>query len=251
VTGRGDLVFFRIAAFLLINMTALGQDTVVLLHGWWSSPLLMKRIEPALNRDGFHVVNLAYPSVSMPLDRIGTEYLPEKLRERVPAGPGKIHFVTHSMGGLVLRRFLMTPERPTNLGRVVMLGPPNHGSEAADFWSRFRWCRLLAGPNLVALGTGATCAATNLSPADFVLCVVAGDRPVWPFWSPLPAPHDGKVSVASTRLTGMCAHHVIRRSHTLLPLSRRAAEITRNFLRCGPCTGTSRTSKAQEPAGCW
>lgn len=218
---------------LFIGMRLAAQDTIVLLHGWWSSPLLLKRLEWALKRDGYQVVNLSYPSVSMPLERIGTEYLPGKLRERVPSDSGKIHFVTHSMGGLVLRRFLMTPHRPANLGRVVMLGPPNHGSEVADLWSRFGLCRLLAGPNLAALGTGGSCAAATLPPADFELHVIAGDRTLWPFWSPLAGPHDGKVSVASTRLVGMTSHYTIRRSHTVLPLSRPTIDSVREFLRNG------------------
>ncbi len=247
---RGDLGFFRIAAFILINVTALGQDIVVLLHGWWSSPLSIRRLARELESDGFEIVNLGYPSICMPVEQIATEYLPAQLRGRTVGSSGKIHFVTHSMGALVLRRFLMTPERPPNLGRVVMLGPPNHGSETADFWSQFGWCHVLAGPNLAALGTGPTCAATSLSPADFELCVIAGDLPFWPLWSPLPAPNDGKVSVASTRLTGMRVHHVVHRSHTLLPLSRRAACITRDFLRCGNRMETKQPCEKLEPAGC-
>lgn len=250
MTARGDLGFYRMAAFLLIHMTALGQDIVVLLHGWWSSPLSMRRLARELENDGFEIVNIGYPSIRMPVERIATEYLPGQLRTRTAGASGTIHFVTHSMGALVLRRFLMTPERPANLGRVVMLGPPNHGSEAADFWSQFGCCRLLAGPNLVALGTGPTCAATKLSKADFELCVIAGNRPIWPLWSPLPAPNDGKVSVASTRLKGMCAHQVIRRSHTLLPLSRQAACLTRDFLRRGNRMGTGRPSEERDPSIC-
>lgn len=202
-------------------------EAVVLLHGWFSSPILMKRLERALKREGYQVFNPDYPSARVPISRLASEFLPEFLKHTIPAKTTRVHFVTHSMGGLLLRGGLAA-HRPGNLGRVVFLGTPQHGSEAADFWARSAFCRWLAGPNLAALRTGPEGYAATLSPADYEALVIAGDRPLFPLWSPLPAPHDGKVSVASTRLPGGTRHVTLPHTHTALPLR---ASIIRHILR--------------------
>lgn len=207
-------------------------ETVVLLHGWWSGRMHLAGLARRLRRSGFHVVSIGYPSVRTPLEELGTRLLARELAARIPPGCGRVHFVTHSMGALVLRRHLELHGRD-RLGRVVMLGPPNHGSEAADFWSRSRLVRELAGPNLVALGTGPDSFARRLPPADFPLLVVAGTRPPHPLVSPLPKPHDGRVSVESTRLAGISLHHSVRTGHTALPWDREVADVTVRFLRNG------------------
>jgi triacylglycerol lipase len=207
-------------------------ETVVLLHGWWSGRMHLAGLARRLRRSGFKVVSIGYPSVRMPLEEIGSRLLGHELAKRIPPDGGNIHFVTHSMGALVLRRHLELNGRD-RLGRVVMLGPPNQGSEAADFWSRSALVRAVAGPNLVALGTGPGSFARRLPPADFPLLVVAGTRPPHPLVSPLPKPHDGRVSVESTRLVGMTSHHSVRTCHTALPWDREVFDVTVRFLRQG------------------
>ena len=205
-------------------------EAVVLLHGWYSSPIPMKRLEWALRREGYQVFNPAYPSIRVPLTILASEYLPDYLLRTIPEGIQRIHFVTHSMGGLLLRGSLAA-HRPARLGRVVFLGTPHHGSEAADFWSKNALCRWLAGPNLAALQTGLAGYSVNLGPADYEALVIAGDRPLSPFWSPLPAPHDGKVSVASTRLAGSARHIVVPHTHLALPIRTETIRQVVQFLR--------------------
>ncbi len=205
-------------------------EAVVLLHGWYSSPIPMKRLEWALRREGYQVFNPAYPSIRVPLTILASEYLPDYLLRTIPEGTQRIHFVTHSMGGLLLRGSLAA-HRPARLGRVVFLGTPHHGSEAADLWSKNALCRWLAGPNLAALQTGLAGYSVNLGPADYEALVIAGDRPLSPFWSPLPAPHDGKVSVASTRLAGSARHVVVPHTHIALPIRTDIIRQVVQFLR--------------------
>ena len=207
-------------------------EAVVLLHGWFSSPILMMRLKRSLKREGYQVFSPAYRSARVPLPKLASEFLPKFLKRTIPAEITRVHFVTHSMGGLLLRGGLAA-HRPGNLGRVVFLGTPQHGSEAADFWARSAFCRWLAGPNLTALRTGPKGYAATLGPADYEALVIAGDRPLFPFWSPLPAPHDGKVSVASTRLPGGAQHVTLPHTHTALPLRASIIHHILRFLRDG------------------
>lgn len=200
------------------------------LHGWFSSPLIMMRLERALRREGYQVFSPAYRSIRVPLDRLATEFLPDFLRRSIPSGIARLHFVCHSMGGLVLRGAL-AGHRPSALGRVVFLGTPHHGSEAADFWARSALCRWVAGPNLAALRTGPAGYAATLGPVDYESLVIAGDRPLSPFWSALPAPHDGKVSVASTRLPGATRHLTLHHPHIALPIRAEIIRQVVGFLR--------------------
>ncbi len=205
-------------------------EAVVLLHGWYSSPIPMKRLEWVLQREGYQVFNPAYRSIRVPLATLASEYLPDYLQRTIPDGIQRIHFVTHSMGGLLLRGCLAA-DRPANLGRVVFLGTPHHGSEAADFWSKNAFCRWLAGPNLASLQTGPAGYSVTLGPANYGALVIAGDRPLSPFWSPLPTPHDGKVSVASTRLAGSARHVVVPHTHVALPIRTEIIRQVVQFLR--------------------
>lgn len=193
------------------------RDVVVLLHGMGRSSLSMKRIEWALVNRGYRVVNVGYPSTSYAVEHLARAYLAPPLRELdLPPG-GRVHFVTHSFGGIVLRQQLAT-EPMQNLGRVVMLGPPNRGSEIADLLKRRRFLRLFTGPSGPQLGTSSNDLPRRLGPAGFECGVIAGDRSLNPFFSRrLPRPHDGKVSVESSRLEGMSDFLVVHCSHTFLP----------------------------------
>jgi pimeloyl-ACP methyl ester carboxylesterase len=193
------------------------QDVVVLLHGMGRSTLSMKRIEWALVNRGYRVVNVGYPSTLYSVEQLARSHLAPSLGKlNVPSG-GRIHFVTHSLGGIVLRQLLATEPMP-NLGRVVMLGPPNRGSEIVDALKRGPCLRLFAGPSGQQLGTSAEDLPRKLGPASFELGVIAGDRSLNPFFTRrLPRPHDGKVSVESTRLEGMSDFLVVHCSHTFLP----------------------------------
>ena len=208
-------------------------DVVVLLHGMGRSTLSMKRIEWALVNRGYRVVNIGYPSTRYSVEQLARLHLGPALRELdLPSG-GRVHFVTHSLGAIVLRQQLAAEPLP-NLGRVVMLGPPNRGSEIVDALKRGPCLRLFAGPSGQQLGTSAEDLPCKLGPARFELGVIAGDRSLNPFFSRrLPRPHDGKVSVESTRLEGMSDFLVVHCSHTFLPWSKRVIRQVVSFLETG------------------
>jgi len=187
------------------------SDGVVLLHGLGRTPASMWGAQAFLEMRGFATLNLSYPSRRATVDEAA-----EKLSARVQAFAekldGELHFLTHSMGGLVAWA-LIARERPKNLGKVVMLAPPLGGSEIADFIAASPLLRPLFGPAIDEL----TCSAER-GPITFPVGVIAGDRTLNPLLSYffLRGPNDGKVSVARTRLPGVADHISLPVSHPLI-----------------------------------
>ncbi|MBA3848507.1 MAG: hypothetical protein C0502_00745 [Opitutus sp.] len=193
------------------------REGVVLLHGVALSGWVMRPLARALGRAGYRVVNLGYPSRTMPAAQIADRWLPDALRAHAVARAPRLHFVVHSLGSLVMRLHLRR-RRPANLGRVVMLGPPNHGSAAADHASRNGFLRWLMGVNLGPLGTGAGSLAAQLGPADFEVGIIAGTGRLNPLFNGVLAGHrhDGVVTLESARLEGMGDFLVVPHSHTAM-----------------------------------
>ena len=212
-------------------------ETVVLLHGLGRARWSMAYLATKLAGAGYHVVNLSYPSRTMPLEEIAGDWLPAQLQARGVTSAARVHFVTHSMGGIVLRQWLAHTTPPENLGRVVMLAPPNAGSEIPEKLAAFPPFRWFTGVNGPRLGTRATDLPRALGPwraGAPPLGVIAGDRTLNPLFSAwLPGPDDGKVAVASTRLAGMTDTVVLHHSHTWLAWRPDTVAQVLSFLRVG------------------
>jgi triacylglycerol lipase len=213
------------------------RETVVLLHGMGRTKASMLPLARALEHDGYRVVNLSYPSRTMPLETLAGEWLPQQLRDSGAATAPRLHFVTHSLGGILVRAWLRDQAVPANLGRVVMLAPPNAGSEVTDKLNTFPPYRWATGVNGRRLGTGADSLSRQLGdwPRGLAeLGIIAGDRSLNPFLSAcLRGPNDGKVTVAATHLAGEHGHVVVHHSHTWLGWRRDTLAQTKAFLRDG------------------
>ena len=209
------------------------QGGVVLLHGISRTALSFRKMQLALERAGFATLNLDYASRRKPLEGLAEDIDPaiQRFADRID---GSVHFVCHSMGGLLARVYIAR-HRPKHLGRVVMLGTPNSGSEIAERLKNFGVYRAFFGPAGQQLGTRRDAAIDALfPPVDYPVGIIAGNRSIYPIASRfLPRPHDGRVSIANTKLEGMADHVVVAASHPWLVRNSVAIAQTIAFLREG------------------
>jgi triacylglycerol lipase len=221
-------------ALTLFGAPAAADECVVLLHGLARTSMSMNKMERELAAEGYLTANIDYPSRDHTVEELAEMAVPEGIAAcRSREGADTIHFVTHSLGGILLRQYLQEHELP-ELGRVVMLGPPNQGSVAVDELRDVPGFDWLNGPAGRQLGKGENSVPLKLGPANFELGVIAGNRTIDPITSAvLENPDDGRVSVEDTKLDGMADFVVVEHSHAFMMRMRRTIELTKAFLSEG------------------
>ncbi|MEN8671167.1 MAG: hypothetical protein CSH49_11050 [Alcanivorax sp.] len=216
----------------------MSADTVVLLHGLGRSPLAMMGLARFLKRQGFHVINQGYAS------RSGTvaELCRNLMHDLLPSLPatGQIHFVTHSLGGILLRYGLQHWNiHPGRLGRAVMLAPPSQGSEVVDVLRRIPLLPRIMGPAFLQLGTDESSVPLQLLSREqnqfpLEVGVIAGRTSYEPWFTPLfGEDNDGKVSVSRSRHPGMKDFRALAVGHTFIMNDKRVRQHIVHFLRLG------------------
>ncbi|MEI9864004.1 MAG: alpha/beta fold hydrolase [Limisphaerales bacterium] len=227
------MLFITMAILPLLASAAENKEYVILLHGLCRSGRSMIPMGQALTQAGYKVVNMDYPSRSASIEKLSDDSIGSAVSDCQRSGATAIHFVTHSLGGILVRSYLARHTIP-NLGRVVMLGPPNQGSEVVDKLGSFWLFKKVNGPAGNELGTDKNSTPNRLGPANFCVGVIAGDRSInWINSLMISGSDDGKVSVERTRLAGMADHIVIHVTHPFMMCHRTAIRQTIHFLRMG------------------
>lgn len=207
-------------------------DTVILVHGLGRTSASMTVLGVRLREAGFKVVKFGYPSRSESIELL-VERLAAAVEDCCTRSESSVHFVTHSMGGVVVRSFLSERDGSFS-GRVVMLSPPSQGSEIVDAFSDSPLLQRILGPVGVRLGTDSTGIAADLAPVDFCLGIITGNRSLNPLGSWLiPGPDDGKVGVSRARIDGAADFLVVPATHTFIMNRGDVAEQVVYFLREG------------------
>ncbi len=220
---------------LTAKLTSIAKDSeaIILLHGLARTSRSMNKAGRLLAAYGYKIINVDYPSRSADISALAQQYIAQALKQCDTEGIKKIHFLTHSMGGILLRDYLAS--RPIDkLGRVVMLAPPNQGSEVVDKLGSWRLFYYLNGPAGLQLGTDNNSVPNQLGPANFELGIIAGNKTVNPFLSRLiPGGNDGKVSVSRAQVAGMKDFIVMPYSHSFIMRREAVIEQALYFIQQG------------------
>ena len=234
--GIPGLVFVVILCVLSLcqnTFSSIPNEIVILVHGLNRTSKSMVKMEKALKNEGYDVINIDYPSSKKSIHDLADQELGKAIRQINYQSDKVIHFVTHSLGGILVRYYL-AQYRVRNLGRVVMLSPPNKGSEVVDKlrdFSPFKWLTGKAGQEL---GTDRYSIPNQLKSVNFELGIITGDRTINPINSLLiPGKDDGKVSIESAKVKGMKDFQVLHTNHAMIMKNKEAIQQTIHFLQQG------------------
>ena len=229
-----SFVLFLFLCFLFINKAMAEQDCIILLHGLGRSSNSMSSMATYLTNAHYRVINQSYPSTQKSIETLAKDDLGSMVSQCQRYKPTNISFVTHSMGGIILREYLQKNKVP-NLGRVVMLAPPNHGSELADLLQHNLLFKLITGPAGQQLTTSRLSMLNALDQTvHYEVGVIAGRFSLNPLQRFIfHGENDGKVAVASTRIDGMNDFIVLSVSHTFMTKNRLVIKEVGHFLQKG------------------
>jgi pimeloyl-ACP methyl ester carboxylesterase len=225
---------YRLLALLVfLSLPSYSAECVVLLHGLARSADSMSVLESSLGEAGYQVVNVDYPSRQFKIAELAETAIGPALKLCAEKLAAPVNFVTHSLGGILVREYFQQHD-PAIVKRVVMLGPPNQGSEVVDALKNVPGYSFINGKAGMELGTDKNSVPRALGSVSFELGIIAGTKTFNPFLSlALPNPDDGKVSVESTKVEGMCSHLALPVTHTFMMKNKKVIAEVINYLRDG------------------
>ncbi len=208
-------------------------ECIVLLHGLARTSSSMSTLAERLQEKGYSVINVDYPSRHKKIEELAPLAVIEGLDFCHKEQAKRIHFVTHSLGGILIRYYLSINKIP-ELSRVVMLAPPNQGSKVVDEFSWLPGYEMLNGPAGYQLGTDENSIPLQLGPSNFEVGIIAGDRTINLILSTaFDGPNDGKVAVKDTKLEGMKDFLVVHRSHPFIMQGGEVIDQVLHFIQHG------------------
>ena len=221
-------ILFAVLFFTWISPALSTENRcIIMLHGLGRSANSLWIAEQFFTARDYEVHRLAYPSTKKVLDQLG-EQIRSEAQGLCSTTP---NFLTHSMGGIILR-VIKSTHPDFAVARVVMLGPPNHGSEIVDEWGDWKLFAQLNGPAGARLGRDGI--VTELPNVEFDLGIIAGSRSLNPYYSHLiTGSDDGKVSIEATKVARMQDHIVLPVTHTLMMNSGEVLNQALHFFQNG------------------
>lgn len=229
---------------LLFCVVPVQASCVILLHGLARTADSMEYLAERLSAEGYSAINLGYPSREHPIEILAELAIKPAIENCAADTP--ISFVTHSMGGILVRQYLSV-NAINQLHRVVMLAPPNQGSEVVDSLQDVWGFHLINGDAGMQLGTDENSVPVSLGAADFDVGIIAGTSTINPILSTLiPEVDDGKVSVERTKLEGMQDHLAMDVSHPFIMSNDDAIDQVIHYLRNGHFARASRPEISDE-----
>ncbi len=215
------------------NQTSAKQECVILLHGLGRTKLAMRPVQKALAQEGYQVWNESYPSTQKTIEQLANTTITKALQYCRSLGSKRIHFVSHSLGGILLRYYLQN-QHPRELGHIVMLSPPNQGSEVVDYLKDNKLFQYFLGPAGQQIGTDQSSIPSKLKPIQAVIGIITGSNSFEPWFSNrIPGPDDGKVSTESAKLAEMRDYLVVENGHTFIMSDAYVIEQIQHFLKHG------------------
>jgi triacylglycerol lipase len=191
-------VLLTSAPITSIELTHSKNDCVLLLHGLGRTHRSMKKIQTALETQGYDVKNINYPSRKLSINELADTIISPAILSCDASE--KIHFITHSLGGIITRVYL-EKNKINSLGKVIMLAPPNNGTELAEKLNKLWFPKYFLGPSLLQLSSKKDSFVNQLSLPTYTVGIIAGTSSLNPLSSYLvPGKDDGKVSVANATL---------------------------------------------------
>jgi len=220
-------------SLLFSPFSVVAGECVILLHGLARTSDSMRRLEQVLGEHHYVVANIDYPSREKKIEELAESAVRQGVDRCREKSAAPVNIVTHSLGGILVRQYLKVHELP-GLRRVVMLGPPNGGSEVVDELRDIPVFEVFNGPAGSQLGTAPGDMPAQLGPVDFELGVIAGTESINPVLSSfLPDPDDGKVSVENTKVRGMCGFIALPVTHTFMMSDDEVIRQVLHFLENG------------------
>lgn len=199
-----------------VSSAAANGEMVILLHGMGRYASSMKKIANHLQSAGYTVLNIDYASRKKTIQEIAEQDVAGAVQLCRDRNATKIHFVTHSLGGIVVRQYLQDETLPKG-SRIVMLSPPNKGSELAEYLKTYKFYKYVLGPAGQALGTGEGSVPNLLSPVNHEIGIITGNKRLTPdLLGIMDGPNDGKVSVSRSKLDEMSDFIVVPATHTFI-----------------------------------
>lgn len=212
---------------------------VVTLHGLIRSRDMMAGIGEYLEQEGDYTwLNVSYASTRRSLDEHAASLA--RVIEHLE-GVTEIDFVCHSLGNLVVRRYLgeAGAEQPKwrvdpRIKRMVMLGPPNHGARFAEYFKDNKLFSLVLGPSGKQLASQWSEVEKRLAVPPFEFGIIAGSKKMGSYDNPVLAGDDDLVvKVDETKLGGACDFLVVPCSHGDLMDDPHVRRCVRRFLQEG------------------